>query len=354
MRSNLAIFEPNNMATALLAKLQGIAPDADPTVTVGLDAELREAMEEDFEGIAPQLPILNGLGNAGCFEDKDTKKRYPELKGIMLGKLDGQALFTPTEDDQSEWAQNERAFWGALDGPICRTGDKNVPPVMHPSLGEQQKAELMQRRAGATSCKTCPMARTTQNAQGGWDAPECNGSFRLLWWDSVLEDYCWVRVGGKSIPSFRAAFKALQRRGAALQFPARIYWESVEDGHRKYCVAHIEFGPTKFPDTVTSFLIGKRKQLLHHGADQDHHQEPSQPTQEAAPAAQPAARHSAPAQPTQEAPRGRGTRLSPDGQAVLPTDPAPAPAAAPPAQPAPPATEADADFKSLADQMNGW
>lgn len=371
--SALATIDPRT--AALLAAMQGLSANDEP-ITEGLDAEMAEAMEEDYGDVRARLRRI--ALKQGAYQDQDTGERHMTLHGIVLSKLDSQCLFPPPDEDQSEAAQNERAYWGGV-SYICRTSNVKKPPELHPDLTPEQQAEAMRRRRGAKTCEGCPLAKPTKDGQGGWDAPACKGSYELLWFDANLKDYAWVRVSGSGIPNLREAFERNRRHGWFGQYPAKLASEEKKKGVRVYHAGTLEFDlPGRWPQPVIEMALRKRKELMPIIEDkiaQDNHADahseagaaPPEQRYTPPPAEErqvplvtpPAAQEDLfpePAQDPQPA-RSRGLRLGQDGNPVLPGD---RPPAAPPAaqeEYVPPPTDEDAPAPrrggSLADQLGG-
>lgn len=328
MITALAKLPQEEFTNHLLTMMQGQSQEAGLSVyTPGLAEDLKAIAEEDFFDVRASLARIQGMGQQGMFVHKDTEQRFQTLEGIVIGKLNSQALYPPGDHDQTEWAQGERAYWGAVKY-LCRAGSVRRPPEINPDLSPAQREEVMRRRAGAPTCEKCPLAKPQPDGKGGWQAPDCKGYYDLLWWDAALQDYVWVRVGGTSVPSLRKAFNDLARKGLPLQFAARLSYKAGEKkGSAVYCTAQIEFAPTKLDDRVVEVAVQKHKALMplftekvHQENDGEYHEQapiPADQLNQAAPASSPGPDSAGPAPVSAPPPATRGLRLGPDGQPIL-------------------------------------
>lgn len=311
----------SNPDTALATQEKTLAFQQGALLPAGVPAEYRMTQDEyeELEDYAIRLLIVQFNGQDGDFKNVETKERYAELRGALLGVVDGQVLFGP---DTKVRPEEKKWNWPAW---ICRNSNsKKGKPVLNATMTQEQKAEAIRRGAGS-NCATCPLRqfRGDQN-------PECDKKAQLVWFDQELMQPCLVPAGGKSLKPVGRYVGSLKRDGVSMySFVTRLVGDLAEDGSQKYFVLHLERGELIQPAGFATFrqlrqtIMAALDTHLDHAdraIDTSEGRAVEEPGPAPAPPAAPTRQAAAPARPAPSG--GRGIVLTEDGEvAGDPADP---------------------------------
>ena len=271
----------------------------------------------------PRIVIVNGANQmnewdarGGQFHNVLTNENFDALEGFVLVLSKGQIWSLDYSEAQKK-----------------RDNGEEVPIFCKSSDGVKPDPDFV-KGAPSTSCKTCPKGRAQRNPEGGYFAPECSNSRRLLFatWDEEQGDYQIAmfsvsKTATRSVDDFVKGAIAKNRPMWGLK--VRITTEKTSGNGNTWFLPVIDVLDEKVPqehlplikEKIDAFLPMLKKAEVHE-ADLDAH--PA-----TAPATQPATADDYTGGPTLDATATAAT----------------------PEPPPPPAPEVDVNDKALQDDL---